>query len=160
LPAIVAAMPNVVYLIAGHGADRTRLEALARSLGIANHVVFAGRVAPDELPQLYRLADLFVMPSTQEGFGIVFLEAAASGLRAIGGNADGSIDALGDGAIGAAIDPDDSAALVRAIVNGLDGGGPDPAGVGRFRFENFSGHVRDLVNGHLLPATGAAEGAP
>jgi phosphatidyl-myo-inositol dimannoside synthase len=159
LPAIVAAMPNVVYLIAGHGADRTRLEALARSLGIANHVVFAGRVAPDELPQLYRLADLFVMPSTQEGFGIVFLEAAASGLRAIGGNADGSIDALGDGAIGAAIDPDDSAALVRAIVNGLEGGGPDPAGVGRFRFENFSGHVRDLVNGHLLPATGAAEGA-
>ena len=152
LPAIVKAVPNVVYLIAGHGADRTRLEALAQSLGVANNVVFAGSVAPDELPQLYRLADLFVMPSTQEGFGIVFLEAAASGLRAIGGNADGSIDALADGAIGIAIDPNDSEALVRAIMNGLDGGGPDPSGVGRFRFENFSGHVRDLVNGHLLPA--------
>jgi phosphatidylinositol alpha-1,6-mannosyltransferase len=158
LPAIVAAMPNVVYLIAGHGADRTRLEALAQNLGVANSVVFAGRVAPDELPKLYRLADLFVMPSAQEGFGIVFLEAAASGLRAIGGNADGSIDALADGAIGTVIDPNDSEALVRAVRAGLDGGGPDPSGVTRFRFENFSGHVRDLVNGHLLP--GAAGEAP
>jgi phosphatidylinositol alpha-1,6-mannosyltransferase len=158
LPAIVTAVPNAVYLIAGHGADRTRLEALAQNLGVANSVVFAGKVAPDELPQLYRLADLFVMPSAQEGFGIVFLEAAASGLRAIGGNADGSIDALADGAIGTAIDPNDSEALVRAVKNGLDGGGPDPFGVGRFRFENFSGHVRDLVNGHLLP--GAAGVAP
>jgi len=160
LPAIVSAVPNVVYLIAGHGADRTRLAALAQSLGVADHVVFAGRVAPDELPQLYRLADLFVMPSAQEGFGIVFLEAAASGLRAIGGNADGSIDALADGAIGTAIDPDDSAALVRAIRNGLDGGGPDPSGVARFRFENFSGHVRDLVIGHLLLAPSSAGVAP
>ena len=115
-------------------------------------------VAPDELPQLYRLADLFVMPSAQEGFGIVFLEAAASGLRSIGGNADGSIDALADGAVGTAIDPNDSEALVRAIMNGLEGGGPAPSSVARFRFENFSGHVRDLVNGHLLP--GAAGVAP
>lgn len=151
LPVIVTAVPNTVYLIAGHGADRTRLEALAQSLGVANNVVFAGSVVPGELPQLYRLADLFVMPSTQEGFGIVFLEAAASGLRAIGGNADGSIDALADGAIGTAIDPNDSEALVRAIMNGLKGGGPDPSGVGRFRFDNFAGRVRDLVNGHLLP---------
>jgi phosphatidylinositol alpha-1,6-mannosyltransferase len=159
LPAIVTAVPNVVYLIAGHGADRARLEALAQSLGVADNVVFAGQIAPDELPQLYRLADLFVMPSAQEGFGIVFLEAAASGLRAIGGNADGSIDALADGAIGTAIDPNDSEALVRAIKDGLDGGGPDPSGVGRFRFENFADHVRDLVTGHLLPAAGAAGAA-
>ena len=158
LPAVVAAVPNAVYLVAGHGADRTRLEALAQSLGVANNVVFAGRVAPDELPQLYRLADLFVMPSAQEGFGIVFLEAAASGLRSIGGNADGSIDALADGVIGSAIDPNDSEGLVHAIMNGLDGGGPDPSGVGRFRFDNFAGHVRDLVNSLLLPgAAGVAQ---
>jgi phosphatidylinositol alpha-1,6-mannosyltransferase len=156
LPAIVTAVPNVVYLIAGHGADRARLEALAQSLGVADNVVFAGQIAPDELPQLYRLADLFVMPSAQEGFGIVFLEAAASGLRSIGGNADGSIDALADGSIGTAIDPNDSEALVRAIKDGFEGGGPDPSGVGRFRFENFAGYVGDLVTGHLLPAAGAA----
>ncbi len=160
LPAIVTAAPDTVYLIAGHGADRTRLEALAQSLGVADNVVFAGMVAPDELPRLYRLADLFVMPSAQEGFGIVFLEAAASGLRSIGGNVDGSIDALADGTIGITIDPNDGEALVRAIRTGLDGGGPDPSGVDRFGFENFAGHVRDLVTGHLLPAAGAAGDAP
>jgi phosphatidyl-myo-inositol dimannoside synthase len=158
LPVIVTAVPNAVYLIAGHGADRARLEALAQSLGVADNVVFAGSVAPDELPHLYRLADLFVMPSAQEGFGIVFLEASASGLRAIGGNADGSIDALADGAIGTTIDPNDTEALVRAITRGLEGGGPDPSGVGRFCFDNFAGHVRDLVTGHLLP--GAAGAVP
>ncbi len=46
-------------------------------------------------------------------------------------------------------------ALVRAIMSGLNGGGPDPSGVGRFRFENFSGHVRDLVNGQLLRGAAA-----
>jgi phosphatidylinositol alpha-1,6-mannosyltransferase len=88
----------------------------------------------------------------------VFLEAAASGLRAIGGNADGSIDALADGAIGTTIDPNDTETLVRAITRGLEGGGPDPSGVGRFCFDNFAGHVRDLVTGHLLP--GAAGAVP
>jgi phosphatidyl-myo-inositol dimannoside synthase len=156
LPAIVQAVPNAVYLIAGHGDDRARLQALAQSLDVAGHVVFTGRVAPDELPLLYRLADLFVMPSTQEGFGIVFLEAAASGLRAIGGNADGSTDALADGMIGAAIDPNDADALIRAIRDGLDGDGPDPSAVGRFRFENFAAQVRDLVNGRLVPGAAAA----
>ena len=158
LPSIVAAFPDVVYLIVGGGADKTRLEALARELAVADHVVFAGTVSADELPQLYRLAEVFVMPSTQEGFGIVFLEAAASGLRVIGGNADGSTDALADGAIGTLIDPANIAALVRAVTAGLGGGGTEPAGVGRFRFDNFAQHVRDLVQRRLLSAaaTGTA----
>jgi phosphatidyl-myo-inositol dimannoside synthase len=152
LPKIIAAFPDVVYLIVGGGADRARLEALARELRVADNVVFAGTVSADELPQLYRLADLFVMPSTQEGFGIVFLEAAASGLRVIAGNADGSADALADGAIGTLIDPTDTAALVRAVTAALSGSGLQPPDVARFRFENFSQHVRELTRQHLLPA--------
>ncbi len=101
MPDIVAAFPDVVYLIVGGGEDRTRLEALARERTVADHVVFAGTVSADELSRHW-LADLFVMPNTQEGFGIVFLEAAASGLRVVGGNSDGSVDALADGAIGIA----------------------------------------------------------
>jgi hypothetical protein len=45
-------------------------------------------------------------------------------------------------------------------MNGLEGGGPDPSGVGRFGFDNFAGHVRDLVNGHLLPAAAVTGVAP
>jgi phosphatidylinositol alpha-1,6-mannosyltransferase len=157
LPELMKALPDIIYLVVGSGEDRPRLEALARSLGVDRGVVFTGGVAPDERADLYRLADLFVMPSTQEGFGIAFLEAAASGVRVIGGNADGSMDALADGAIGAAIDPADSDALVRAIKAGLDGGGPNPAGVERFGFANFASHVRALVGRHLAcPASGAA----
>jgi len=155
LPGIVARFSDIVYLIVGGGGDKARLEVLARELDVADHVVFAGTVTADELPQLYRLADLFVMPSTQEGFGIVFLEAAASGLRVVGGNSDGSADALADGAIGTLIDPADTAALVRAVTAALGGDGVAPAGAARFRFENFSLHVRELMKQHLLSAAPA-----
>jgi len=155
LPGIIAGCPDVVYLIVGGGADQARLEALARELNVADNVVFAGTVSAEELPQLYRLADLFVMPSTQEGFGIVFLEAAASGLRVIGGNADGSADALADGAIGTLVDPADAPALVRAVTAALSGSGMESQSVARFRFENFSQHVRELTKQHLLSATQA-----
>jgi phosphatidylinositol alpha-1,6-mannosyltransferase len=138
-----------VYFIVGEGEDQARLAALARDYGVENVVLFVGRINSDELPDLYRLADLFVMPSTQEGFGIVFLEAAASGIRVIGGNADGSADALADGAIGASVDPTNKDALVRAINGGLSGNGPTPD-VSRFAFGNFAGKVRELVSCHLL----------
>ena len=146
---------NVVYLVVGEGHDRDRLEALARAVGVEDAVLFAGRVKPDELADFYRLADLFVMPSTQEGFGIVFLEAAASGVRAVGGNADGSVDALADGALGTVVDPGDRAALVNAIKEGLGRASPAPAGVSRFGFDSFAGHVRELVCRNLLNSTAA-----
>jgi phosphatidyl-myo-inositol dimannoside synthase len=160
LPEITKTFPNVVYLIAGQGDDRARLEALSRQLGVEQAVLFTGGITPDALPQLYRLADLFVMPSMQEGFGIVFLEAAASGVRVIGGNADGSIDALADGTVGVAVDPADTPALARAILEGLRGGsgGRDPAAVQRFAFENFSVAVRELVRRRLLRSADGATG--
>jgi phosphatidyl-myo-inositol dimannoside synthase len=150
LPAIVAACPDLVYVVAGKGEDQARLAALARQLGVEDKVLFVGMVAPDELADYYRLADAFVMPSTQEGFGIVFLEAAASGLKLIGGNSDGSTDALADGAIGFTIDPANSNELVLAIGEAMAGRGPDPAQVRRFSFENFARQVGDLASSHLL----------
>jgi glycosyltransferase involved in cell wall biosynthesis len=86
------------------------------------------------------------MPSTGEGFGIVFLEAAAYGLPVIGGNRDGSVDALADGAIGRPVDPEDEDALVAALVDALKGAQRgSSASVKRFAFENFAHHVDDLV---------------
>jgi phosphatidylinositol alpha-1,6-mannosyltransferase len=85
---------DVIFLVAGEGDDRPRLEALAASEGVAEHVRFLGYVPDEELPGLYRAADLFVMPSTGEGFGIVFLEAMACGTPALGLAAGGAVDAL------------------------------------------------------------------
>jgi phosphatidylinositol alpha-1,6-mannosyltransferase len=156
LAALAGPSPDLVYLIAGTGDDRMRLAALARERGIADRVVFAGMITPDELADYYRLADVFVMPSTQEGFGIVFLEAAAAGVPLIGGNRDGSLDALADGAVGLAIDPADPQALVHAIEDALAGRGPDPGEVRRFAFENFTRQVCALATSHLLNAPAPA----
>ena len=68
---------DVVYMIAGGGNDATRLQLRARELGVASRVVFTGLFADEEKPDLYNLADAYVMPSRGEGFGFVFLESMA-----------------------------------------------------------------------------------
>ena len=102
LPDLKRLKPSVLYLISGDGDDRPRLEALTQKLGVADVVRFLGHVPREELPCLYRAADLFVLPSTGEGFGIVFLEAMACGTPAIGLGLGGACDALADGGLGLA----------------------------------------------------------
>jgi phosphatidylinositol alpha-1,6-mannosyltransferase len=94
LPRLVAAGHDLVYLVAGSGDDRARLEALARDRGVSDRVRFLGEVPDEALPDLYRAADLFVMPSTGEGFGIAYLEAMACGTPAFGLAVNGDADAL------------------------------------------------------------------
>lgn len=91
---------DFVYVIVGDGNGKTHLESQAKEMGIENHVKFLGQLPKPNLIQLYQTADLFVMHSNGEGFGIVFLEAAACGLRVICGNSDGSGDPLQDGLLG------------------------------------------------------------
>jgi phosphatidyl-myo-inositol dimannoside synthase len=150
LPGLIKRHPGLIYLVAGEGEDRKRLENLTQRLGIADNVLFLGKIDPNELAEYYRLADVFLMPSMQEGFGIVFLEAAASGLTVIGGNCDGSVDALADGAIGTAINPADRNELARVISEALAARAPHSGGVGRFKFENFARQVCELVSSDLL----------
>lgn len=99
LPTIAAAVPTVKYLVIGRGDDQPRLAALAEELGVSDRVVFAGFVPTEALVAHYRLADAYVMPS-QEGFGIVYLEAMACGLPVLSGDQDGSADPLQDGRLG------------------------------------------------------------
>ena len=99
LPQILAVFPDVKYLVIGRGDDQPRLEALAKELNISDRVVFAGFVSNSELADHYRIADAYIMPS-QEGFGIVYLEAMACGKPVLSGDADGSADPLQDGLLG------------------------------------------------------------
>jgi phosphatidylinositol alpha-1,6-mannosyltransferase len=151
LPRVLLDHPETIYLIVGDGDDRPRLEALAAEFGVAEKVRFVGLVAPEELPDYFRLADVFVMPSTCEGFGIAFLEAMASGIHVIGGNKDGSLDPLGDGAIGRAVDPDNREELASAICTAL---GTAPANVdraSRFNVQGFTGHLQALFSSNFIP---------
>jgi len=124
LPALIAAGRRVAYVVAGEGDDRARLESLASERGVTGAVRFVGEVREPDLPSLYRAADLFVLPSTGEGFGIVFLEAMASGTPALGFAAGGVPDALADGAIGTLVSPEALGPSIAAI---LDGPKSDPA---------------------------------
>ncbi|MFM7426737.1 MAG: glycosyltransferase family 4 protein [Elainella sp.] len=99
LPVIAQAFPDVKYLVIGRGDDQPRLAQLAQDLGVADRVVFAGFVPTADLMDHYRLADAYIMPS-QEGFGIVYLEAMACGIPVLSGDADGSADPLQDGRLG------------------------------------------------------------
>jgi phosphatidylinositol alpha-1,6-mannosyltransferase len=144
LAQIAPDMPDLHYLVVGDGDDRPHLEQMARQLGLAERVHFAGHIADAELPDCYRLADVFVMPSDGEGFGIVFVEAAASGVAVVGGNRDGSLDALADGAIGVPVDGRDPGAVGLAIRAAL-AAGPRSVRATRFAPDNFRRHVAGIA---------------
>jgi glycosyltransferase involved in cell wall biosynthesis len=120
LPQIAKTFPNVKYLVIGRGDDRSRLAKLADDLGVTERVIFAGFVATENLAAHYQLADAYVMPS-QEGFGIVYLEALACGVPVLAGDADGSADPLQDGKLGWRVPHRDSVAVAVACVEMLRG---------------------------------------
>jgi len=116
LPQLLAAGHDLVYVVVGGGDDRTRLQSLAAERGVAERVRFVGVLGHDVVVDVYRMADLFVMPSTGEGFGIVFLEAMACGTPALGLAVGGAVDALADGEFGTmASDADFAAVLARLL---------------------------------------------
>ncbi|MBS0208153.1 MAG: glycosyltransferase [Planctomycetes bacterium] len=126
LPAIRQAVPGVRYIIGGRGPERGRLERLAAELKVTDCVTFTGFIPDTELADYYRLADVFAMPSNGEGFGIVFLEAMASGKPVLAGNQDGSVDALKQGELGVLVDPHDVSAIAEASVQLLQRTHPHP----------------------------------
>ncbi len=114
-------LPNVVLAIAGAGRDERRLRRLATSAG--NRIRFLGRVDDQTKVELLGAADVFVQPCRsrwlgfeQEGFGIVFLEAAACGTPAIAGRSGGSFEAVEHGVTGLVVDePGEPQAVARAL---------------------------------------------
>jgi phosphatidyl-myo-inositol dimannoside synthase len=155
---VIAAIPkllerghDVVYVVVGEGDDRPRLVALAKKSGVGDRVRFVGAVERQTVIDAYRAADLFLMPSTGQGFGIVF-EAMASGTPALGLAAAGARDALADGELGMVAAEDDLAAIERAL------GGPrsDPGALAsatrRFGRKRFADSVRMMIDRLLEPA--------
>jgi len=115
LGAIAQEFPEVKYLVIGRGDDQPRLAQLAQDLGLAERVIFAGFVPNEQLVAHYRLADAYVMPS-QEGFGIVYLEAMACGIPVVAGDDDGSSEPLLDGKLGWRVPHRDHKAVAEACI--------------------------------------------
>jgi glycosyltransferase involved in cell wall biosynthesis len=84
LHALARLPAEVSYLVIGDGPERPRLEALAATLGVSGRVTFCGQLEPAAALARSRAAWLFVMPSTEEAFGVAYVEAMAAGIPAVG----------------------------------------------------------------------------
>ena len=144
LPRLRERVPGLVYLVAGDGTDLPRLKGKTEALGIGSEVKFLGFVDEKLKPDVYRLADAFVLASRGEGFGIVYLEAMACGVPVVGSRLDAGRETLLEGKLGALVDPADRDDLVRGILAALSGPCPSRDGLVRYSRPAFGERVIEL----------------
>jgi glycosyltransferase involved in cell wall biosynthesis len=153
LPAPLPANEDVQMVFAGHGNDRPGLERLAKDLNVAGRVHFVSGLAREDLAAAYHHAEVFALPSSGEGFGLVFLEAMAMGRPVIGGNHGGIPDIIEDGVSGYLVAHGDAPALA-AKLNRLLADSTLRDEMGRrgrervlrdFRFEAFESRFRAAI---------------
>jgi phosphatidylinositol alpha-1,6-mannosyltransferase len=158
---VVAEFPAAELIVVGDGPDRDRLETLAADLGLNGSVVFAGGVSDRALTDLYRSAAVFALPSRVsvgpraegEGFGLVFVEAAAAGLPVVAGRGGAVDEVVEDGETGLLVHPRDAdevaAAVGRLLADPRMAARLGEAGSRRvateFTFERFRDRVARLV---------------
>jgi phosphatidylinositol alpha-1,6-mannosyltransferase len=119
IPFLKKRFPDVKYILSGQPDTREekRLVDLKETNNIKDEVLLTGFVKEEEVTDHYLLADVFILPSRKEGFGIVFIEAMACGVPVIGGNQDGTADALQQGELGCLVDPDDEIGMLEVLEN-------------------------------------------
>jgi phosphatidylinositol alpha-1,6-mannosyltransferase len=108
------------YAVIGIGEDHEYLEGLAAELGLTDRVHLLGHVSYEDLPRWYCASDLFAMPNRDiggdtEGFGLVYLEAAAAGRPVVAGTAGGTGSAVVDGVTGLRVDGEQVDAIAQAL---------------------------------------------
>lgn len=122
LPMIRAHVPEALLVVAGDGPQRAALETMAGAAGGADAVRFVGAVGADDMPALYRLAELVALPNRAEpgesdGLPLVFLEAGATGLPVVGGQAGGTAEAVRHGETGLLVAGEDRDAIAAAVLS-------------------------------------------
>jgi len=109
------AFPGLNLVAVGTGDDLPRLQKIAADLGVSGSIKFLTGLSKQELAACYAHADIFALPSTGEGFGLVFLEAMAFGKPIVAAAAGGSTDLVEDGVNGILVPPNDRQALTAAL---------------------------------------------
>ncbi|HHY28301.1 MAG TPA: glycosyltransferase family 4 protein [Desulfitobacterium dehalogenans] len=115
LASLVKTYPNLTYRIVGGGEEGQNLEALAENLHLGSNVLFLGKLPHQEALQEMAQADIFCLPSWQEGFGVVYIEAMASGIPVIGVKGEGIEDVIQHGTNGLLVRPHEVSDLVEAL---------------------------------------------
>jgi glycosyltransferase involved in cell wall biosynthesis len=151
LPKILEQVKDAVYVLIGDGDDLVDVKKLIEELNLKEKVYLLGAIKNEFIPQILNTADVFIMPSKGEGFGIVFIEALACGVPVIAGNKDASKEALLNGELGILVDPDNVNEIAGAIVKVLKGEAPKhlydknylrQKAIENFGFEFFKNRVK------------------
>lgn len=127
LSKVLQTHPHVQYLVGGTGPDHDRLLKITNELQMQNNVTFLGKIPNNQLVDFYNLADCFILNTRTdwetpncEGFGIVFLEAAACEKPIIAGNSGGIPDAVDDKKNGWLVNPEDELEIAKVMIHFLD----------------------------------------
>ncbi|ODA41168.1 glycosyltransferase [Desulfosporosinus sp. BG] len=115
LPELIGEFPDLEYRIVGDGSERQTLEALTAELGLEEYVVFRGSLPHPEAMREMAQCDIFVLPSWNEAFGVVYLEAMAHGKPIIGTTGEGISEILAQEGVGKAVPPKDVLAITEEI---------------------------------------------
>lgn len=171
LPLIRREVPDAVLVVVGRGPDEARLRKMAGHLD-GSAVRFVGGKSHTETPAYYAAADVFAMPCRTrkggleaEGLGIVFLEAAASGLPVVVGDSGGAPDTVLDGRTGHVVDGTDVAAVAGALTRILLDGelAAEMGAAGRewaresWSWDASARHLTQLLNPESVPAVAPRE---
>jgi phosphatidyl-myo-inositol dimannoside synthase len=136
-PEIVREFGNAQLVFAGPGDDRTNIAGAAREHGVGDSVFVVGEVAPEMLRSLYASCYAFTMPSKQEGFGLVYLEAMNAAKPCLGCRDDGAEDIIVDGETGLLVRNPKDAGEVTAALRRLLGNPEEARAMGRRGFERL-----------------------
>lgn len=152
---IAKSQPEIRYVLAGKYDEKEyrRIQELVALHDAKRNVLLTGFVKEEEVTDHYLLADVFIMPSRKEGFGIVFLEAMACGVPVIGGNEDGTVEALKNGELGILLNVSDFKEITRAITNSINLFEDDMQKLNRqtdmllhFGFPNYKNQFFSIIN--------------
>jgi phosphatidylinositol alpha-1,6-mannosyltransferase len=154
-PDVVRVHPGATLRVVGDGTDRRRLEHKADALGLSGQVVFLGRVDDASLDREYERCAAFVMPSRDEGFGFVFVEAMRAA-RACIASCGAASEIVDDGVSGLLVEPDDRDALTRGIIRLLG----NPAEADRMGAHGRARFLRDFTDTRFRERFAAVVGSP
>ena len=116
IPLVIKEKDDAVFVIGGYGSLRSFHERLATKLGVKEKVIFTGRIPQKEKPYYYTMSDIVLVPSIQEGFGLVVSEAMACGKPVIGSNVGGIPDQIIDGYNGFLVQPRNPSEIAKRIL--------------------------------------------
>src|SRR6266852_5040953 len=157
LPAVLARVPDLEYVIVGSGSDLERHKRIAADLGVTDRVQFLGSVDELALRAVYESCDVFVLPSAGEGFGIVFLEAMHYRKPIIAANSGATPEVVKDGETGMLVETGNAEQLAAAMI-ALATNQPERERMGaagytrlqeKFRFDHFKRRFHEIVLAEL-----------